>query len=938
MAVANSNDWQSFSSGPTTLQIRVVQGNSQTQGRAFVLMDDIADVFPTTLRLQNGSRVVGLMIDCHGHRLVPFRIENQPGSTIQVITREDSTLSSPSPPILLRPASQKGASKLGPLKILDITSKELTEHPTTLRPPRLSSDVTSKYRRSAMLYENFLHAVRNGQTEHSNTIRDDFRNHFTALEGEMAKNADLQQQMFEMQQSMVQMQQQSLDRLALIQNRVQAILVQNYELHEYPIPRLFIVLPKDFTKWDPSRLIQNTFRLHFLCECGEHTRSGWSASNGDINSINDDSAPHHIHLAKHEGYDLESPSQFFLRYGPYVLDMLNLLKYGTMVAGLVVPALVPLKMTVTVDQLKGSLNHFAYNIEPSINQAIDYLQALSTSSETPKNVQDGVSNHTYADTPEALEGADLRRLGMFLKDKDKDRVLGNLYRMVTSEGHVKWVCLDHYRSTYNNIAVDELKEVIQVNGGSFEEHTGRVEISLSSSIIAGQFYRAMERGRFIQELKVALAWTTNTADSKALLDAIHRSNIVHLDLTCATTLSTGGLLSRTKASNPLWEMITGAKLQTLILSNYQGFFVDTPRLLRTTNLRVLKLSERVRWKKEGAKLIVMIKESLKLSELSFKCPENDISEAFVAIADAIAEGTPLQRLEIKGEFSYQLVVRFEQGRPVSVVSITSNPSLIPAVNCLRSLHVRPLGVIQPDMEQVLLSSVIPLNPSLANLKIRCHPSRFLHLFQSITAPMDSNLKSLCLYDENSHLTTPDIRDAEATVLELSSEITGFSAEPLLKAYGRSLTKLRIASTRRNQQPFWNESMLAWILWQSNVSKLAHLELTCSSISLLMVNALDLILKHHSLPGSMSEFVIEIDIPWREKSQVCTAWVKFIVEYSRQLTMVKIDGDVDFTSWMRAIQSLGKVVMPFTTVLSNGSRTDGLPNRIKLSWMGMGMPV
>ncbi|KAF9079037.1 hypothetical protein BGX23_005287, partial [Mortierella sp. AD031] len=236
--------------------------------------------------------------------------------------------------------------------------------------------------------------------------------------------------MLEMQQSMTQMQQQTLDRLALIQNRVQAILVQNYELCEYPIPRLFIVLPKDPTRWDPSRLIQNKFRLYFLCECGDHTRSSQSTSNTN------NSLPHHIHLAKHEGYDLESPTEFFRQYGSYVLDLLNMLKYGAMVAGLAVPALVPLRLATTVDQLKGSLNHFAYNIEPSINQAIDYLQALSTA-EKPRNMQEG-NEPSYADGLEALEGADLRRLGMFLRDKDKDRVLGNLYRIVTTEGHVKW--------------------------------------------------------------------------------------------------------------------------------------------------------------------------------------------------------------------------------------------------------------------------------------------------------------------------------------------------------------------------------------------------------------------------------------------------------------------------------------------------------------------
>jgi len=51
------------------------------------------------------------------------------------------------------------------------------------------------------------------------------------------------------------------------------------------------------------------------------------------------------------------------------------------------------------------------------------------------------------DTNEELEGADLRQLGLFLKIKDKNRVLGNLYRIVTGEGHVKFI--DHYRENYH---------------------------------------------------------------------------------------------------------------------------------------------------------------------------------------------------------------------------------------------------------------------------------------------------------------------------------------------------------------------------------------------------------------------------------------------------------------------------------------------------------
>ncbi|KAG0283311.1 hypothetical protein BGZ96_012332, partial [Linnemannia gamsii] len=48
------------------------------------------------------------------------------------------------------------------------------------------------------------------------------------------------------EEQMLKMQQETIDRLIVNQQRVDAILVQNYELHEYPIPHLFVVLPDSF--------------------------------------------------------------------------------------------------------------------------------------------------------------------------------------------------------------------------------------------------------------------------------------------------------------------------------------------------------------------------------------------------------------------------------------------------------------------------------------------------------------------------------------------------------------------------------------------------------------------------------------------------------------------------------------------------------------------
>ncbi|KAF9309936.1 hypothetical protein BG003_009137, partial [Podila horticola] len=136
---------------------------------------------------------------------------------------------------------------------------------------------------------------------------------------------------------MISMQQQALDRLALIQSKTEAILTQQLELTECPIPRLFIVLPEEPVKYDPGNWFRTNFRLHFICECGKHTE----ASNSKV--------PHHLHLAKHEGYLIREPTEFFKKYGPFLLLMLELIKFGTSIAGHVVPALACLTAVELVD-------------------------------------------------------------------------------------------------------------------------------------------------------------------------------------------------------------------------------------------------------------------------------------------------------------------------------------------------------------------------------------------------------------------------------------------------------------------------------------------------------------------------------------------------------------------------------------------------------------
>lgn len=68
----SKGDWQEFSSGPETFEIRVLPGTERTQGLSFILFNDIQDMFPGVTRLLNGKRMVGMMADAEGNRYELF--------------------------------------------------------------------------------------------------------------------------------------------------------------------------------------------------------------------------------------------------------------------------------------------------------------------------------------------------------------------------------------------------------------------------------------------------------------------------------------------------------------------------------------------------------------------------------------------------------------------------------------------------------------------------------------------------------------------------------------------------------------------------------------------------------------------------------------------------------------------------------------------------
>ncbi|CAF1574142.1 unnamed protein product, partial [Didymodactylos carnosus] len=213
-----------------------------------------------------------------------------------------------------------------------------------------------------------------------------------------------------------------IDNQGKILSRLDVILRQAYQLAEFTVPRFFIVMIEKKSLLHPDNLLYSTYRLFFLCECNKDE----------------------MHLAYHEGYIINQPREFFIKYGPYVKNMIYAFKAFGTVAGFILP-------------------NFAFAQQIPIPNILkdgkfwkDFADKMNTVDNVVNNVMAKTTNITLNPTScQAYEGADLRQLEKFLKKTDDGQTLGNLYRTTTDEGHVRWVCIKHFNENYSKTRMEE---------------------------------------------------------------------------------------------------------------------------------------------------------------------------------------------------------------------------------------------------------------------------------------------------------------------------------------------------------------------------------------------------------------------------------------------------------------------------------------------------
>ncbi|KAF9143227.1 hypothetical protein BGX30_001003 [Mortierella sp. GBA39] len=699
-----SNVHQSFRQGPTGDLVCLEVYDEPETNQPVIYWDDITAVFPAVKHVKNGPAIVSFARNKQRQWCEPRCIRHYPGDVLQVVdvgpsngdlqspaTPEPSTSNSTSTSSLsdMLPGPAFPALPAGPVQAIAPASLDsLVLHDTTTA--SASSPVTAVVaatsptqnqvlkRAQTMLLSSsarlldFETSARSGVIAKADAIvqgnlviqqgiqgiQAELKENFPALRSEIARNTALQQELAIVQQKMlklqersIRMQQEALDRLALIQNKVAAIITQSYELHEYPIPRLFIVLPKESISMTEilgrgiKNLFADQFTLYFLCECGEHTKP----VDGQPTNPN---LKHEIHIARHEGYDIDRPTEFFDKYGSYILTLLQMLKYGVTIAGVVVPPLGHLNIVDAVEGTLGGINTVLQDLGPKVDSSIAYIEGL-TGAQSHLVSSDSGSTSTGLGGLEALEGADLRQLESFLKSKDEGRVLGNLYRIVTSDGHVKWVCLDHYRENYRAKSTQDLRDAIQAaEGGEYDEAIGSVSVGFFTPIAARSFYSVLTYSRSVQCLNITLYWAPSMQDLRDLRDTIKSTNIVEITIRKiprGTPLS--DVFNRGRRLDPFLQMMSGGNIQSFRLWGWDEGFLECSDILPTTfTVRRLHIWREKNWLKSIPRLISILQASSLLSELTVE--EFDIDKVAGLLLPALERAKLPRALKVAIGFEH----------------------------------------------------------------------------------------------------------------------------------------------------------------------------------------------------------------------------------------------------------------------------------------------
>ncbi|KAF9170250.1 hypothetical protein BGX21_009345 [Mortierella sp. AD011] len=613
MEATGERYFQAFRSRSTSEVFHVQTKPDKTTGQRVILWKDILLPCPDAKYVVNGTKIVTFMTGDDFKDLIPLRIEYQPNATLEIVLRGmentgDNTDNAPRDftsklNITSPPETESSNNPLQTWKDrsrID-TFQERQQHHTNLSKSHTPSSSVGLIGRSAATAQESqaplesYPLVMDDQANQTTGIMTVMDQHFNNLKVEMQRIKILKTQLVQMQknirqaqhqveekqQEMTQTQKHLLGPLAAVENRTQSLLSKTYELHENSLPRLFIILPYPEKRQDTfGKLTSDQFRLFFLCECRKHT----TTEGGDI--------PNEIHLSNHEGYHISKPTEFFEKFGSYILTVMQMFKYGITTASVVVQPLEKFSIIDGAEEIQKYIDLTEDTIGTMVDESISFLGQHQKRTVCST----GTTSSIGFDELEDLEYPDLSCLKSYLRIRERGCSLGNLYRVIRAESHVEWICATHYRTIYREDVIHDLNRIVEVNRGYFLENLGSVCIIATSRTLAGQLYDAMVKAQCVQELIISMTWQMTVDDLMIFTEAVTRANVKRLEIMGSPIQETAmSAHDRNLRHNLFIRLACRGKIQSLYLGGIDDFSkrVSSSSWTISHRLRVFKYSPKI---------------------------------------------------------------------------------------------------------------------------------------------------------------------------------------------------------------------------------------------------------------------------------------------------------------------------------------------------------
>ena len=212
------------------------------------------------------------------------------------------------------------------------------------------------------------------------------------------------------------------------------LMIYMDQLQEYTTPRYFYILPAKDYNLDILDSDQHLFRLHFklyfLCDC-----------------LND---PEKFHTVQYEGYSIRNLKEFIAKYGQYLQITLNF-----------VPLLISSK-----EQIRNTTT-VSSNYTDNMKYKLKFAQNFLYHPDVKRMYTDFLSNGKTSSQLDPIQAVDFEELENYLIRNDPTVFLSNLYRIMTGDGQIRWICQKDYDLVSYNKGNNAFIKQIETIGGKY---------------------------------------------------------------------------------------------------------------------------------------------------------------------------------------------------------------------------------------------------------------------------------------------------------------------------------------------------------------------------------------------------------------------------------------------------------------------------------------